>query len=261
MIVAGQDSLDNNLIKQLNALQEQYNIVVVGDIISNVSSVKNVIKHHDVFISKQGLAQLKPDLLLTIGLSLISKGLKQFIRNNKPKAHWHIQNANSIADTFQTLTRHIATDPTYFLENIALLEIQKAASQKNFWDAWQKEEVTAKKSLHSFFETQVFGEFEAVKEVIDCLNDGTILHLSNSMTVRYANIIGTNKTMEVMANRGTSGIDGSTSTAIGAAVGSQKPTLLITGDIGFFYDSNALWNAYIPKNFKIIFILFFILQF
>ena len=43
-------------------------------------------------------------------------------------------------------------------------------------------------------------------------------------------------------------------TAIGAAIGSTKPTVLITGDVGFLYDSNALWNNYIPKNFKIILI-------
>ena len=53
-------------------------------------------------------------------------------------------------------------------------------------------------------------------------------------------------------NRGTSGIDGSTSTAIGAAVANKKQTVFITGDISFLYDSNALWNQYIPKNFKII---------
>ena len=63
-----------------------------------------------------------------------------------------------------------------------------------------------------------------------------------------------NKNIEVFCNRGTSGIDGSTSTAIGAATTSKKPTILITGDISFFYDSNALWNKYIPKNFKIILI-------
>jgi 2-succinyl-5-enolpyruvyl-6-hydroxy-3-cyclohexene-1-carboxylate synthase len=59
-------------------------------------------------------------------------------------------------------------------------------------------------------------------------------------------------TIEVFCNRGTSGIDGSTSTAIGAAVGSNKQTTLITGDISFLYDSNALWNTYIPQNFTII---------
>ncbi len=58
----------------------------------------------------------------------------------------------------------------------------------------------------------------------------------------------------VFCNRGTSGIDGSTSTAIGAAVASKKQTLLITGDLSFFYDSNALWNSNTPKNFRIIII-------
>jgi len=49
-------------------------------------------------------------------------------------------------------------------------------------------------------------------------------------------------------------IDGSTSTAIGAAVGNKKSCVFIAGDIGFLYDSNALWNNYIPNNFKIILI-------
>jgi 2-succinyl-5-enolpyruvyl-6-hydroxy-3-cyclohexene-1-carboxylate synthase len=63
-----------------------------------------------------------------------------------------------------------------------------------------------------------------------------------------------NKTVTVFCNRGTSGIDGSTSTAIGAAFMSKKRTTLISGDLSFFYDSNALWNDYIPTNFRIIII-------
>ncbi|WP_333780995.1 thiamine pyrophosphate-binding protein [Tenacibaculum ovolyticum] len=61
-----------------------------------------------------------------------------------------------------------------------------------------------------------------------------------------------NSTLRVFCNRGTSGIDGSTSTAIGAAFTSKKPTTFITGDLSFFYDSNALWNENTPKNFRII---------
>jgi 2-succinyl-5-enolpyruvyl-6-hydroxy-3-cyclohexene-1-carboxylate synthase len=60
------------------------------------------------------------------------------------------------------------------------------------------------------------------------------------------------KDITVFCNRGTSGIDGSTSTAIGAAVVSKERTTFISGDLSFFYDSNALWNNYIPKNFRII---------
>ena len=78
------------------------------------------------------------------------------------------------------------------------------------------------------------------------------LQISNSSAIRYAQLFAINSTIEVFCNRGTSGIDGSTSTAIGSAVASGKETILITGDISFLYDSNALWNNYIPKNFKII---------
>jgi 2-succinyl-5-enolpyruvyl-6-hydroxy-3-cyclohexene-1-carboxylate synthase len=56
------------------------------------------------------------------------------------------------------------------------------------------------------------------------------------------------------SNRGVSGIDGSISSAAGAAFISQKPTLMITGDLGFFYDSNAMWNKHFPKSLKIIMI-------
>src|SRR5690554_7562077 len=56
----------------------------------------------------------------------------------------------------------------------------------------------------------------------------------------------------VFCNRGTSGIDGCTSTAIGAATTTSDITTLITGDVSFLYDSNALWNHYLPKNLKII---------
>ncbi len=61
-----------------------------------------------------------------------------------------------------------------------------------------------------------------------------------------------NNTLRIFCNRGTSGIDGSTSTAIGAAYAVKENTVFITGDISFFYDSNALWNNYIPSNFRII---------
>ena len=60
--------------------------------------------------------------------------------------------------------------------------------------------------------------------------------------------------VNIFCNRGTSGIDGSTSTAIGAAFANKEQTVFITGDLSFFYDSNGLWNSNIPKSFRIIII-------
>src|SRR5699024_5749977 len=70
----------------------------------------------------------------------------------------------------------------------------------------------------------------------------------------YANMFKLSPKLEVYCNRGTSGIDGSVSTAIGAAVKSDIPCSLICGDLAFFYDSNGLWNNRIPSHFKIILI-------
>jgi 2-succinyl-5-enolpyruvyl-6-hydroxy-3-cyclohexene-1-carboxylate synthase len=252
MVIVGQHEFNETLLQQLSTLQKQYNLVIVGDFISNISSVPQAIKHHDVFLGKAYSNTLKPDLLITFGLSLISKALKQFVRNNPPKAHWHIQQTAIVADTFKTLTKHIPTDIGYFIENSHLLGLTKTATQTSFFEAWQMQEQKAKSYLQSFFKTQDFGEFETIQIVLGAIKEETVLHLSNSMTVRYANILSTNQTVEVMANRGTSGIDGSTSTALGASLANQKTHLLITGDMAFFYDRNALWNNYIKSNFKII---------
>ena len=252
LIVIGQQNPKNELLKLLEEIQENTQIVVVGDIISNITNLKYSIQHHDLFLAKKGDSSFKPDLLITFGLSLISKSLKQFIRNNKPKAHWHIQNAETVADTFQSLTRHISVDAQYFIENFNKIAFGGNAEQLEFWETWQKAEFEAKKHISKMFDKQTFGEFETIKSVLDAVNDNTVIHLANSMSVRYANMIGSNKNISVMANRGTSGIDGSTSTALGHALAIEQTNILITGDMAFFYDRNALWNKYLKPNFKVV---------
>ena len=92
----------------------------------------------------------------------------------------------------------------------------------------------------------------AYKAILDCTPTPYHIQISNSAPIRYAQLFPAKAGWQVFCNRGTSGIDGSTSTAIGASVVQSTPTLLITGDLSFFYNSNALWCNYIPKNLKII---------
>src|SRR5690606_31873634 len=71
-------------------------------------------------------------------------------------------------------------------------------------------------------------------------------------TVRYTQLFDLDPSLSVFCNRGTSGIDGSVSTAVGASIYHGPPTLLLTGDLSFFYDSNGLWNSYLRADFRII---------
>jgi 2-succinyl-5-enolpyruvyl-6-hydroxy-3-cyclohexene-1-carboxylate synthase len=76
--------------------------------------------------------------------------------------------------------------------------------------------------------------------------------MGNSSVVRYIQLFNQNKNVTYFGNRGVAGIDGSTSTAIGAAWKTKKPTLIISGDLSFHYDSNAFWNNYISNQLKVI---------
>jgi 2-succinyl-5-enolpyruvyl-6-hydroxy-3-cyclohexene-1-carboxylate synthase len=98
-------------------------------------------------------------------------------------------------------------------------------------------------------------EFRLVNEVLSQLPDYCNLHLANSMSVRYANFIGLTadrKGIRVFSNRGTSGIDGCSSTTVGQLLSSGKPTFLITGDMAFFYDRNAFWHNYPIENLRVV---------
>jgi 2-succinyl-5-enolpyruvyl-6-hydroxy-3-cyclohexene-1-carboxylate synthase len=72
------------------------------------------------------------------------------------------------------------------------------------------------------------------------------------MSVRYASWSGSSPAV-IYANRGTSGIDGSLSTAVGYAMANpNKHCVAILGDISAIYDAHALWTAELPKNFSVV---------
>jgi 2-succinyl-5-enolpyruvyl-6-hydroxy-3-cyclohexene-1-carboxylate synthase len=86
----------------------------------------------------------------------------------------------------------------------------------------------------------------------DRISGESDIQLANSTPARYAQLFDRTRGHHWYGNRGTSGIDGCTSTAMGAAFASKKPTTLITGDTAFCYDSNAFWNEHLSPLLKII---------
>ena len=262
LIVGGQQLTNNVLLKQLQQTARVQKIPIVADIISNLHGIESAIRLQDSFLSRSNepeLEALQPELLITFGKSVISKNLKLFLRKYQPKAHWHLQAAGEVADTFQNLSRVIPMEPSRFfmeLNNRGIKGEEKIKEQKTYRREWLAHQEESERAAASFFgSSENWGEFSAVQACLQQLPDHYKLHLANSTSVRYANFIGLNasqKQVEVLANRGTSGIDGSTSTALGAALADKRPQLLITGDMAFFYDRNALWNNYLPPNLRIM---------
>ena len=183
-----------------------------------------------------------------MGGMIVSKRIKTFLRKYKPQQHWHVDELRAY-NTFDCLTKHFEVSPNTFFNAFLPKTISK---ENNYLSSILEIRKFRTQESNKYLSKIRFSDLKVFEIVLPMLPKNSQLQISNSSPIRYAQLFEIDATIEVFCNRGTSGIDGSTSTAIGAAVASAKETVFITGDIGFFYDSNALWNNYIPKNFKII---------
>jgi 2-succinyl-5-enolpyruvyl-6-hydroxy-3-cyclohexene-1-carboxylate synthase len=236
----------------IHALSEDEALIVFTETTSNLHG-PNFFPSVDMMIAtleESEFKELQPEVLLTFGGMVVSKKVKAFLRNFPPKEHWHIgrEKAN---DTFFSLTEHVKTPPQEFLSAVLDSTEEETSAYRDKWlDIKAHRELMHDKYLSSI----PFSDFLVFHHILRWLPKNTQVQMGNSSVIRYAQLFQWDSTVSMFCNRGTSGIDGSTSTAIGAAVVSEQPVVLISGDLSFFYDSNALWNKYIPSNFKIILI-------
>ncbi|KQT22205.1 2-succinyl-5-enolpyruvyl-6-hydroxy-3-cyclohexene-1-carboxylate synthase [Chryseobacterium sp. Leaf404] len=249
MILVGTRDYSAELENQLTQLVKNHTVVVLCETNSNLYHEK-FFKHIDRYITgftEEDYRQYAPDLLITVGQNVVSKRVKQFLRSAHPKQHWHLDEVWQ-PDTYFALTQKIEVKPELFfakLLNFATLE------PKPFYNLWDV--LRDKKDLkhEQFLNLAEYSDFYFFNKVSHSVPENYNIHFSNSSAIRYAQLFDFGK-RRIYCNRGTSGIDGSTSTAMGFAIKNEKPTLLLTGDLSFMYDVNGLWNQYIPPFTRII---------
>ena len=259
LIVAGMQPPKPLLRKALFQLSTQPDVAVVADITANVFPEGTPLHRWDAVLGTKDetiLSALRPDLVISFGGPVVSKYLKQLLRNHPPKAQWHVDPAGDAPDTYQCLTHVLPVRPDDFLPELAArLALAARTTASTYAAQWLDLERHAGQKIVTFLEAAPFGEFQAVYRVMEALPAGSRLQIGNSMPIRYANFIAHVPGMaldRVNSNRGTSGIDGTVSTAVGAALATDRLTTLITGDLAFFYDRNGLWHRHVPSNLRIV---------
>jgi 2-succinyl-5-enolpyruvyl-6-hydroxy-3-cyclohexene-1-carboxylate synthase len=241
------NSLDSAVIDQL---ANDPSVIVLTETTSNL--------HHSNFfpfidqliapLNEEGYEALQPDLLLTFGGLIISKKIKAFLRAYNPKHHWHVDpyKAN---DTYFCLNKHFKINPNDFFRQLFK---NTPSNKSSYFDFWNRVKLQRKKAHNEYLKSMPFSDFKAFELISHAIPQNFVVQSGNSSAIRYLQLFEFHPSISLYCNRGTSGIDGSTSTAVGASIVSKEPTLLITGDLSFFYDINGLWNKYIPSNFRII---------
>jgi 2-succinyl-5-enolpyruvyl-6-hydroxy-3-cyclohexene-1-carboxylate synthase len=252
LILVGENKPNEIDAEIIESFAKDESVIVMTETTSNLQH-PSFLNNIDTIITpftKKEFTTFQPDILITFGGMVVSKRVKAFLRAYKPTHHWHIDTLRGY-DTYGCLTQHFKVNPNQFFNQFLPFTIPIESNYHSTFDAIAK---LREKKHQEYLAKIPFSDFKAFEKIIPSLPENSMLHLSNSSAIRYAQLIAIHPSIQVFCNRGTSGIDGSTSTAIGAAVANERPTVLIAGDIGFLYDSNALWNEYTPKNFKIILI-------
>jgi len=255
MVIVGQMQPNPALEIQLARFAKYSNVVVL---VENTSNLKDELFNHCIDRSLNGFEPtdhaFQPEVLISFGGAIVSKRIKAYLRQISLEIHWRIGHDFPEMNTFGTLSAHLPIEPTQFME--ALLQSNLSLQTINFKGKWKAIDYIAKDKQAAFV-TSATTLFDY--DVFNCLqgqiNGPLHLHLANSSVVRYAQLFDPITDVIYHSNRGTSGIDGSVSTAVGAALASpNQKHLLLCGDTSFIYDSNALWTAPFPKNLKIILI-------
>ena len=266
-----EDSLSTELISTNRPLKVMCLVGTLGPSAEEIRWLTDLQSHHSVLFLHESLSQLNlpdtvdsidtliapleklenspdyfnrllPDLLITAGGMIVSKKIKALLRSHKNLIHVHLKGAPA-RDTYFGLKGCLKIDSLKNLLNTLKID-----------DSYQKYWINHYKGLEKrrseYIENAPYSDFKAYAKIFKGIPERYVIHMANSSAIRYAQLFPT--TNNQFCNRGTSGIEGSVSTAVGYAKGTDQPVVLVTGDLSFLYDSNALWTRDLPSNFRII---------
>lgn len=241
LILIGQHGADRELSEYLESIQSY--VPIISSPLNNIQI--DGIPHVDGFLNNQ--EELQPDILITSGLSVLSKKLKTFIRKHKPNQHFHFDPAGVNVDTYTTDPQLIKLT---LLEGLRQVDFSKVEpSYQNKWKTFSNE---TKQLIRDHFHNAPFSEAASIRMIAESLPEKCHLHLGNSMPVRFADLFGVRKGVTTWGNRGTSGIDGCTSTAVGTSLVDDELNVLFSGDVSFLYDRNGFFHNYQLPNLRIV---------
>lgn len=245
MMVAGQQMMIYLFEKRKRrALQRGF--VWLSEHLGNQTTPGKPITNFDALLyalEEKELPRFQPELVITYGGHLVSKRLKKYLRKYPPKEHWHVAADGKVVDLFGALTTVIEMSPFEFLDRMAGALTEAKSDFPMLWE-------NRSKGIQE--PTLSYSSFGVVGQLLKQMAVPSVLHLGNSSVVRYAQLFELPAEMDICCNRGTNGIEGSLSTAIGYSMASDKLNYLVLGDLSFFYDMNALWARSYGSNLRIL---------
>lgn len=253
LIIVGFHNPDERLNRALVKLARRPNVAVMTESIANLHSPLFVSRIDSTLcrLSDADRSRLAPDVVITAGGALVSRFVKGWLRSLPDVEHWHIGVSHTTVDCFKHLALRVELAPAVFLRQLASA-MQIFNEPSDYGKAWREATERAAEAHDRYVAHCPWSDMKAFSYIISQIPSKWNLHLSNGTPVRYAQLMDCSHIHRSDCNRGVSGIDGCTSTALGASSVYNGTTLLITGDMSCQYDIAALSSALVSQKFKII---------
>ena len=238
LVLAGMGSYEKEIRPLLNRLISGLEGVVIAENIANLHS-DLFIAHPELLLAgatESELLELAPDVVISFGGQVVSKRLKLFLESVSSAVFLEIEE-----------------NPISLLEEVGRRTGQgNGTGYNSYLERWKEIEIRETERAAKYLAEAPFSMFTVIQRILAESPGGAVVHLGNSSTIRYSQLLPVRHDLVYHSNRGTSGIDGSVSAAVGAALVSENLHLLLVGDLSFVYDSNALWNQHFPDNLQIV---------
>ena len=253
LIIAGFHAPDEKLNRALIRLAALPNVVVMTESISNLHSPSFISRIDSTLcrLSEDEKRAMRPDTVITIGGAIVSRHIKEWLRSLPDLEHWHIGISHTTIDCFKHLTKRVEIDETIFMTQLAAA-MQPHRAQCEYACQWHEAALRAKDIHDTYVCNAPWSDLKALSYVFAQIPRSCNLHLSNGTAIRYAQLMECGHVHRSECNRGVSGIDGCTSTALGASALYNGVTVLISGDMSFQYDISALSSRLMTPRFKMI---------
>jgi len=223
------DTADHKAIEQINEVSLELGWPIIWEPTANAHMLQNSISHGVVLLQ----ADVAPnvDVVVTLGTVGLSRAILGLLKSAPVYLAIHSATAGPDLPNPVTSAKEI-------LEVVPKL---KAKVDPEWLSQWQTLDGKAATVVMAVLAPDTLTGPSAARLVWDQAGDDDQLFVAASWPVRHLEAHATKrKGLQVFGNRGANGIDGLISTAMGAAIGTKKRTVLLIGDIAFLHDLGGL---------------------
>lgn len=244
LIVVGEHRpFTNRQQKALDNFSENHNAVVYVNHLSNYKGAYSISAN--LLVSCGGFSILKPDVLITIGGQTGDYSIYNALQSLGNAEHWRVAEDGAYVDTYGHLTRIFECPDYYFFEN----QDNNHDSGHTYFAEWNQLAGKIKYDVELPFSNTYVAQQLHSKIPSDSIMNFAILNSLRSWSYfpLAAGIQG-------YGNVAAFGIDGCNSMLFGESMNTDKLCFIVTGDLAFFYDMNALGIRHLRKNVRVLLI-------